>query len=63
MPEGLVSKLRLFADDTIAYLTITSPKDTITLQYDLDKLAIWEEKWKMAFHPENCNVIYQYFEI
>jgi hypothetical protein len=28
-----------------------------TLQRDLDKLAQWEQLWKMAFHPDKCNVL------
>jgi hypothetical protein len=56
MPEGIKSTVRLFADDTIkAYLTISSDKDSNDLQNDLDKLALWETKWKMSFHPEKCN--------
>lgn len=55
MPEDITSTVRLFADDTIAYLTVTS--DSNTLQNDLDKLAIWEEKWKMKFHPDKCQVL------
>jgi hypothetical protein len=46
-----------FADDTIVYLTITSDTDADYLQEDLDKLAEWEGKWKMAFHPDKCNVL------
>ena len=42
MPEGITSKVRLFADDTIAYLTISSDQDARTLQSDLDKLTKWE---------------------
>ena len=57
MPQGLTSNVRLFADDTIAYLTISSKSDTAKLQKDLDSLAIWENKWKMAFNTEKCNVI------
>ena len=57
MPSGLRSRCRLFADDTISYLTITSKSDTSILQSDLDKLADWEGKWRMAFHPNKCNVI------
>ena len=56
MPEGIRSRVRLFADDTIVYLTITSDTDAEYLQ-DLDKLAEWEGKWKMAFHPDKCNVL------
>ena len=57
MPEGIKSTVRLFADDTIAYLTISSDSDSADLQKDLDKLALWETTWKMSFHPEKCNVL------
>jgi hypothetical protein len=57
MPEGITSKVRLFVDDTIAYLTISSDQDARTLQSDLDKLTKWETSWLMAFHPEKCNVL------
>ena len=40
MPDGIQSTVRLFADDTIAYVTISS--DAANLQQDLDKLAEWE---------------------
>ena len=54
MPENIKSTVRLFADDTIAYITVTS--DDNTLQEDLDKLALWE-KWMMTFHPDKCQVL------
>jgi hypothetical protein len=37
----------------IVYLTITSDVDRVQLQEDLDRLAHWEQTWKMSFHPEN----------
>jgi hypothetical protein len=57
MPVGIKSTVRLFADDTIAYLTISSYKDSNDLQNNLEKLALWETKWKMSFHPDKCNVL------
>ena len=42
MPEGITSNVRLFTDDTIEYLTISSDQDARTLQSDLDKLEKWE---------------------
>ena len=48
--------VRLFAD-TIVYLTITLNADRVHLQEDLDRLAHWEQTWKMSFHPEKCNVL------
>jgi hypothetical protein len=47
----------LFADDCILYRKIRSIKDTIILQDDLNKLADWEQKWGMDFHPDK--VLYQ----
>ena len=57
IPTGLDSTIRLFADDTIAYLVIKSNSDALTLQRDLGKLAQWEQLWKKAFHPDKCNVL------
>ena len=57
MPDNIRSTVRLFADDTIMYLTITSDVDAVHLQEDLDKLASWEQAWMMSFHPEKCNVL------
>ena len=57
MPQEIQSTVRLFADDTIAYVTISSDADSANLQKDLDKLAVWETKWLMKFHPDKCNVL------
>lgn len=57
LPESLASNVRLFADDTVVYQTIKSEADAQILQNDLDKLAIWEKRWKMEFHPEKCEVL------
>ena len=45
----------MFADDTIAYLTVTPKDKGKLLQEDLDKIAKWEELWCMKFHPDKCN--------
>ena len=44
LPERLRSRVRLLADDTIAYLVIILPKDTETQQEPLEDLATWENK-------------------
>ena len=53
----MASNVRLFADDTVVYLTSKSEADLHILQEDLDKLAKWEELWKMELHPEKCEVL------
>ena len=54
------SNIRLFADDTIMYLTISTQDDCHALQSDLTKLEAWEKEWLMAFNPDKCEVIQHY---
>ena len=44
MPEGIQSTVWLFADDTIAYVTISLDADVANPQQDIDKLVEWESK-------------------
>ena len=57
MPDSIKSNIRLFADDTIMYLTITNHSDCQALQSDLTTLESWVSEWLMAFNPEKCEVI------
>ena len=57
IPDNINSTVRLFADDTIVYLALKPPSNTNILQEDLKKLGEWEQKWKMEFHPDKCQVI------
>ena len=57
LPEGIGSTVRLFADDTVMYLTIASQTDSHKLQKDLNNLAKWEKRWQMQFHPDKCQVL------
>ena len=58
LPDSLKSKARLFAGDTIVYLTVNSQSDAQTLQDDLLKLEQWESDWSMEFNPDKCEVIH-----
>ena len=57
LAESLESTVRLFANDTIAYLAIKNTQDAASLQRDLNKLEAWENKWQMEFHPDKCEVL------
>ena len=57
MPDMVESNIRLFADDTIMYLTVSNQADCQALQSDLSKLETWESEWLMAFNPDKCEVI------
>ena len=49
--------IRLFADDSLLYRTISSDTDTKILQADLNTLQQWESNNKMEFHPEKCTLL------
>ena len=57
MPDMIESNIRLFADDTIMYLTVSNHADCQTPQSDLSKLETWESEWLMALNPDKCEVI------
>ena len=52
------SKVRLFADDTVLYLTISTFSQSEILQKDLDNLERWRHKWDTEFNPSKCQVIH-----
>ena len=58
LPQNIQSQVRLFADDTAVYLTVTSSEDANTLQADLDTLQEWERTWDMEFNPSKCQVLH-----
>ena len=49
--------MRLFADDTIAYLVIVLQKDIKILQDDFNKFSAWEDQWHTKFHAKKCVVL------
>ena len=57
MPDTIQSNIRLFADDTIMYLTVSNQTDCQVLQKDLNNLENLEREWLMSFNPDKCEVI------
>ena len=57
LPLNINSRVRLFADDTFCHRPTKTSQDQEVLQNDINKLVEWEAKWKMAFHPEKCQVL------
>ena len=54
--DKVKSQVRLFTDDTTAYLAITKLAESKQLQ-DFDTLQAWEIDWDMEFNPGKCQVI------
>ena len=57
LPDSVKSKVRLFADDTIMYLTVKSTTYANILQNDLHALEQWEQDWSMEFNSDKCEVL------
>ena len=50
----ITPELRLFTDDSILYGVVNNINSAEVLQSDLNKLAVWSEKWQMAFKHSKC---------
>ena len=57
LPAWLKSTVKLFADDTKIYRTISSEEDAAKLQHDLNMLAAWSDTWHMNFNADTCAVV------
>ena len=58
LPEGLISKVKLFADDTAIFSTVNTPIETQNeLMHDLEKIRNWAIQWKMLFNPDQTKPI------
>ena len=57
LPDSVSSDVRLFADDLILYREITSSRDSIKLQQDIDSLSKWESTWQMKFNTDKCFIM------
>ena len=50
---GIKSKIKIFADDTSLFSTVTDPTLTDSeLNYDLKLIEQWAYLWKMSFNPD-----------
>ena len=57
LPDTVLSRVFLFADDTKIYRQILSQQDHFTFQDDITKLQEWADKWLLRFHPDKCKML------
>ena len=57
---NIKSRIRLFADDTLLYATVSSEDDANTLQQDLDSLVAWTTHWQMSLNRDKCKILNVY---
>jgi len=53
LPDEVVSRIFLFADDTKFYREIMNPSDVQLVKSDLNMLDSWSKKWHLLFHLKN----------
>ncbi|KAI8510225.1 DTW domain-containing protein 2 [Branchiostoma belcheri] len=58
LPDQLDSNVRLFADDCLLYVELSTQTDSQLLEKDLNTLEEWQSKWLMQFNPEKCYIMH-----
>ena len=58
LPETVQGNIKMFADDTKLYSTVSTPGDGISLQADLDCLVHWSDIWQLPFNESKCKVLH-----
>jgi len=57
LPDVVLSKLSMFADDSKMYSGIDTISDRQQLQSDIDSLVTWSTTWQLLFNPLKCKVM------
>ena len=58
LPDVTSCLIKIFADDTKAYLPIRSTEDQEKLQFSIDKLVEWTDKWLIKFNSDKCKILH-----
>ena len=58
LDDDITGKVLKFADDTKVFSKIKSDADRQHLQYDVNNLTEWSEKWQMLFNFGKCKCLH-----
>jgi hypothetical protein len=58
LPDALISCIKLFADDTKLYSSVSSNTNIDLLESDLQSLMNWSGDWDMEFNASKCSVLH-----
>lgn len=58
LPDTTTCLIKIFADDTKAYSQINSKADQEKLQYSINKLVEWTDKWLIRFNSDKCKILH-----
>lgn len=55
LPSLVISKIRMYADDTLTYNTIFNINDRLQLQNDICEFEMWTKTWQINSIPLNVS--------
>ena len=58
LPLSSITSLKIFADDTKAYVPLIDDTDHLKLQETINNLVEWSEKWLLKFNSSKCKVLH-----
>ena len=58
LPEVASSLVKIFADDTKAWRSLTNENDHIKLQDTINAFGDWSDKWLLGFNGDKCKILH-----
>ena len=58
LPGEVSSSVKMFADDTKIYRSVSQASDVHLLQADLNALSGWSERWQLPLNREKCKALH-----
>jgi len=58
LPDRVISSLKIFAEKTKLWRTISDKSDSTTLQNDFNQLTEWCRRWQLQFNPSKCKLMH-----
>ena len=57
LPNNVISRVKLYADDVLLYSPVSTITDCHNLQKHLERLVQWADRWQMNFNLPKCEMI------
>ena len=58
IPDAVNSSIKIFADDTKVYRSVTHLTQIQDLQRDIDSVVDWSDKWQLPFNEAKCKCLH-----
>ena len=58
LPDSLQCGIKIFADDTKLYRSVSHLSDSNALQEDLNAAVSWADEWQLRFNADKCKVLH-----